>query len=105
MKYQDKYNVLDQGEIALIDLMGSDADIVEAARISYGNNNVKKTIDEDRNLIRHLMRNMHTSPFEMAELKFYISMPIFVMRQWIRHRTANVNEYSGRYSKRIYDRW
>ncbi|QLH53284.1 MAG: Thymidylate synthase ThyX [Candidatus Kapaibacterium sp.] len=76
--------------------MGGDESIVQAARVSYGRGT--KTVSEDRNLIRYLMRHCHTSPFEMVEYKFHIKLPIFVARQWIRHRTANVNEYSGRYS-------
>jgi thymidylate synthase (FAD) len=96
--------VLDHGYIALIDAMprlvpqGQTADsaIVQAARVSYGQGT--KKVNEDRGLIRYLMRHRHTTPFEMLEFKFHVSMPIFVARQWIRHRTANVNEYSGRYS-------
>jgi len=76
--------------------MGDDTSIVQAARVSYGKGT--KTVSEDRNLIRYLMRHRHTSPFEMVEYKFHVKLPIFVARQWIRHRTANVNEYSGRYS-------
>ena len=76
--------------------MGSDEDIVDAARISYGKGT--KKVSETRNLIRYLMRHKHTSPFEMCEVKFYLKLPIFVMRQIVRHRTANLNEYSGRYS-------
>src|SRR5215471_8047383 len=96
--------VLDHGFVALIDAMprlvpqGKTADsaIVQAARVSYGQGT--KQVSEDRGLIRYLMRHRHTTPFEMVEFKFHIAMPIFVARQWIRHRTANVNEYSGRYS-------
>jgi len=88
--------VLDRGFIRLVDYMGSDAAIVQAARVSYGKGT--KKVSEDRGLIRYLMRNRHTSPFEMVEFKFHVKLPIFVARQWIRHRTANVNEYSGRYS-------
>jgi len=76
--------------------MGGDESIVQAARVSYGAGT--KTVNEDRGLIRYLMRHLHTTPFEMVELKFHCKLPIFVARQWIRHRTANVNEYSGRYS-------
>jgi len=76
--------------------MGGDQAIVQAARVSYGEGT--KTVHEDRGLIRYLMRHQHTTPFEMVELKFHVKLPIFVARQWIRHRTANVNEYSGRYS-------
>ena len=92
-----EYKCLNHGFVRLVDIMGDDAAIVQAARTSYGKGT--KTISEDRNLIRYLMRNKHTSPFEMVEFKFHIKLPIFVARQWIRHRTANVNEYSGRYSE------
>jgi thymidylate synthase (FAD) len=88
--------VLDQGFVRLVDYMGSDDAIVEAARVSYGHGTKKKR--EDRGLIRYLLRHQHTTPFEMVEFKFHVKLPIFVARQWIRHRTANVNEYSGRYS-------
>lgn len=88
--------VLDQGFVRLIDYMGSDDAIVQAARVSYGQGTKKKR--EDRGLIRYLLRHQHTTPFEMVEFKFHVKLPIFVARQWIRHRTANVNEYSGRYS-------
>lgn len=88
--------VLDQGFVRLVDYMGSDDAIVEAARVSYGQGTKKKR--EDRGLIRYLLRHQHTTPFEMVEFKFHVKLPIFVARQWIRHRTANVNEYSGRYS-------
>ncbi len=88
---------LDKGFVRLIDVMGSDDAIVQAARVSYGKGT--KTRSMDRELIRYLMRHRHTSPFEMVELKFHVKLPIFVARQWIRHRTANVNEYSGRYSE------
>src|SRR5436189_3628270 len=91
-----KIPCLDHGFIYLVDYMGGDAAIVQAARVSYGIGT--KTVNEDRGLIRYLMRHSHTTPFEMVELKFHVKMPIFVARQWIRHRTANVNEYSGRYS-------
>lgn len=90
------FSVLDHGFIALKDVMGSDQDIEEAARVSYGHGTRKKS--ETRGLLRYLLRHKHTTPFEMVELKFHCAMPIFVARQWIRHRTANVNEYSGRYS-------
>ncbi len=89
--------VLDKGFVRLVDAMGSDASIVQAARVSYGAGT--KSVSEDRGLIRYLMRHRHTSPFEMVEFKFHVKLPIFVARQWIRHRTANVNEYSGRYSE------
>lgn len=85
------------GFVGLIDYMGNDEEICNSARVSYGQGT--KSINDNRNLIRYLMRNKHTSPFEMGEIKFHIKLPIFVMRQWIRHRTANVNEYSGRYSE------
>jgi thymidylate synthase (FAD) len=91
-----QFDVLDHGFVRLIDYMGSDAAIVQAARVSYGAGT--KKVSEDRGLIRYLMRNRHTSPLEMVEFKFHVKLPIFVARQWIRHRTANVNEYSGRYS-------
>ncbi len=88
--------VLDHGFIRVIDYMGDDAAIVQAARVSYGRGT--KQVSGDRGLINYLMRNRHTSPFEMCELKLHVKLPIFVARQWIRHRTANVNEYSARYS-------
>ena len=91
-----EFKVLDHGFVRLVDYMGGDAAIVQAARVSYGEGT--KKVSEDRALIRYLMRRRHTSPFEMVEFKFHIKLPIFVARQWIRHRTANVNEYSGRYS-------
>lgn len=89
--------VHENGFVVLVDHMGSDQDIAEAARISYGQGT--KTINDDRNLIRYLMRHQHTTPFEMCEVKFMIKMPIFIMRQLVRHRTASINEYSGRYSE------
>lgn len=88
--------VLDSGFVSLLDVFGNDEEIEKAARISYGAGTRKTS--ETRNLIRYLMRHSHTSPFEMCEVKFHLKLPIFVMRQIIRHRTANVNEYSGRYS-------
>lgn len=88
---------LDKGFVRLVDVMGDDAAIVQAARVSYGSGT--KKVHEDRGLIRYLLRHLHTTPFEMVEFKFHIKLPIFVARQWIRHRTANVNEYSGRYSE------
>lgn len=94
-----EFNVLDQGKIVLVDYMGTDADICEAARTSYGKGT--RSVSDDRGLIRRLMRNYHTSPFEMVELKFMILGPIDMFRQWIRHRTANVNEYSTRFSHAI----
>jgi thymidylate synthase (FAD) len=83
-------------DVRLIDSMGNDSSIVQAARVSYGNGT--KTPSEDRQLIRYLMRNWHTTPFEMVEFKFHVKVPIFVARQWLRHRTASVNEVSARYS-------
>lgn len=91
-----EFKVLNHGFVRLVDYMGGDESIVQAARVSYGKGT--KTVSEDRTLIRYLMRHRHTTPFEMVEFKFHIKLPIFVARQWIRHRTANVNEYSGRYS-------
>jgi len=88
--------VLDQGFIRVIDYMGDDGAVVQAARVSYGRGT--KKISEDRGLIRYLMRHHHTTPFEMCEIKFHSKLPVFVARQWIRHRTASVNEYSARYS-------
>lgn len=88
--------VLDHGFVGLVDWMGSDAAIVSAARVSYGSGT--KTVNTDRGLIRYLMRHEHTTPFEMCEVKFHIKLPIFVMRQLVRHRTASLNEYSARYS-------
>ncbi len=92
-----EYKCLDHGFVRLVDWMGDDSSIVQAARVSYGKGT--KSVSEDTALIRYLMRNLHTSPFEMVEFKFHVKLPIFVARQWIRHRTANVNEYSGRYSE------
>jgi len=91
-----QFKCLDKGFVRLIDYMGSDAAIVQAARVSYGAGT--KQVRQDRGLIRYLLRHQHTSPFEMVEFKFHCKMPIFVARQWIRHRTASVNEYSLRYS-------
>ena len=88
--------VLDLGFIRVVDYMGDDGAIVQAARVSYGRGT--KRVSDDRNLIRYLMRHRHSTPFEMCELKLHVKLPIFVARQWIRHRTANVNEYSARYS-------
>lgn len=88
--------VLDHGFIRVIDYMGDDAAIVQAARVSYGKGT--KKVSEDRGLIRYLMRHRHTTPFEMCDIKLHIKLPIFIARQWIRHRTASVNEYSARYS-------
>ena len=88
--------VLDHGFVRVIDYMGDDAAVVQAARVSYGRGTRK--VSEDAGLIRYLMRHRHSTPFEMAEIKYHVKLPIFVARQWIRHRTANVNEYSARYS-------
>jgi thymidylate synthase (FAD) len=88
--------VLDHGFVRVIDYMGDDAAIVQAARVSYGAG-TKKARD-DSGLIRYLMRHWHSTPFEMCEIKLHVKLPVFVARQWIRHRTANVNEYSARYS-------
>ncbi len=88
--------VLDHGFLRVIDYMGDDAAVVQAARVSYGRGTRK--ISEDEGLIRYLMRHHHSTPFEMCEIKLHVKLPIFVARQWIRHRTANVNEYSARYS-------
>ncbi|MEM6491052.1 MAG: FAD-dependent thymidylate synthase [Pseudomonadota bacterium] len=88
--------VLDHGFIRVVDYMGTDAAVVQAARVSYGRGT--KTVNEDRGLIRYLMRHRHSTPFEMCEIKLHVKLPMFVARQWIRHRTANVNEYSARYS-------
>ncbi len=88
--------VLDHGFVRVIDDMGDDAAVVQAARVSYGRGT--RRVSEDRGLINYLMRHRHTTPFEMCEIKYHVKLPIFVARQWIRHRTANVNEYSARYS-------
>lgn len=88
--------VLDHGLVRVIDYMGDDAAICQAARVSYGRGT--KAVSDDRGLIRYLMRHWHSTPFEMCEVKFHVKLPVFVARQWIRHRTANVNEYSARYS-------
>jgi thymidylate synthase (FAD) len=90
------FNVLDHGFVRVIDYMGDDAAIVQAARVSYGRGT--RRVSEDAGLIRYLMRHRHSTPFEMCEIKYHVKLPIFVARQWIRHRTANVNEYSARYS-------
>jgi thymidylate synthase (FAD) len=87
---------LDKGFVRVVDYMGSDESIVQAARVSYGKGT--KKVSEDRGLIRYLLRHRHTTPFEMCEIKLHVKLPIFIARQWIRHRTANVNEYSARYS-------
>jgi thymidylate synthase (FAD) len=88
--------VLDHGFVRVIDYMGDDAAIVQAARVSYGRGTRK--VSEDRGLINYLMRHRHTTPFEMCEIKYHVKLPIFVARQWVRHRTASINEYSARYS-------
>ncbi|HEY4161429.1 MAG TPA: FAD-dependent thymidylate synthase [Dongiaceae bacterium] len=88
--------LLDHGFVRVIDYMGDDAAVVQAARVSYGKGT--KKVSEDKGLIHYLMRHRHSTPFEMCEIKFHVKLPIFVARQWIRHRTANVNEYSARYS-------
>ena len=88
--------VLDHGFLRVIDYMGDDAAVVQAARVSYGRGTRK--VSEDAGLIRYLMRHRHSTPFEMCEIKLHVKLPVFVARQWIRHRTANVNEYSARYS-------
>lgn len=90
------HQVLDHGFVRVIDYMGDDAAIVQAARVSYGAGT--KHVSNDEGLIRYLMRHWHSSPFEMCEIKLHVKLPVFVARQWIRHRTANVNEYSARYS-------
>ncbi|PIE15641.1 MAG: thymidylate synthase (FAD) [Rhodobacterales bacterium] len=90
------HQVLDHGFIRVIDYMGDDAAICQAARVSYGKGT--KSVSNDAGLIRYLMRHWHSTPFEMCEIKLHVKLPIFVARQWIRHRTANVNEYSARYS-------
>ena len=94
---EEKYLVLDHGFVRVVDKMGDDSSIVQAARVSYGDG-TKSTRDDER-LIKYLLLNKHTSPFEMCEVKLHVKMPIFVARQWIRHRTASINEVSARYSK------
>jgi len=91
-----KFPVLDQGFVCLVDVMGEDSSIVQAARVSYGDGT--KKVSDDRTLLRYLMRHQHTTPFEMAEIKLLVRVPMDCWRQWIRHRTASVNEYSTRYS-------
>jgi thymidylate synthase (FAD) len=90
------HEVLDHGFIRVIDYMGDDSAICQAARVSYGKGT--KSVQNDEGLIRYLMRHWHSTPFEMCEIKLHVKLPVFVARQWIRHRTANVNEYSARYS-------
>src|SRR5687767_15664488 len=93
------FKVLDDGFVRVVDYMGSDESIVQAARVSYGDGT--KKVHEDRGLIRYLMRHQHTTPFEMCEIKLHVRVPMDCWRQWIRHRTANINEYSTRYSEAI----
>lgn len=92
----EPFPVLDHGFVRVIDYMGDDTAVVQAARVSYGKGT--KKVSEDAGLVRYLRRHLHTTPSEMCEIKFHVKLPIFVARQWIRHRTANVNEYSARYS-------
>jgi thymidylate synthase, flavin-dependent len=94
---KDAIKCLDKGFVRLVDSMGGDDAIVQSARVSYGKGTSK--VSQDRGLIRYLMRHRHTTPFEMVEFKFHCQMPIFVCRQWGKHRTANINEYSLRYSE------
>jgi thymidylate synthase (FAD) len=94
-----KFPVLNDGFVCLVDIMGDDQSVVQAARVSYGEGTRK--VSDDRGLIRYLLRHRHTTPFEMAELKLLVRVPMDCWRQWIRHRTANVNEYSTRYSLAI----
>ena len=94
-----KFPVLDDGFVCLVDVMGDDQSVVQAARVSYGEGT--RQVSDDRALIRYLMRHRHSTPFEMAEIKFLVRVPMDTWRQWIRHRTANVNEYSTRYSLAI----
>ncbi len=88
--------ILDHGFIRVVDYMGDDTSVVQAARVSYGKGT--KKVSTDAGLIKYLMRHWHSTPFEMCEIKYHVKLPIFIARQWIRHRTANVNEYSARYS-------
>ena len=92
----DAIPILDHGFIRVVDYMGDDTSIVQAARVSYGKGT--KQVSTDKGLIKYLMRHWHSTPFEMCEIKYHVKLPIFIARQWIRHRTANVNEYSARYS-------
>lgn len=92
----EPFPVLDHGFIRVVDYLGNDSSIAQAARVSYGTGT--KKANEDRGLINYLMRHGHTTPFEMCEIKLHVKLPIFVMRHWVRHRTANINEYSARYS-------
>lgn len=93
------FPVLNDGFVRLVDIMGDDSSVVQAARVSYGEGT--KTVNDDRGLIRYLMRHRHSTPFEMVELKFHVRVPMDTWRQWVRHRTANINEYSTRYSEAI----
>lgn len=99
LKHGDLIECLDDGFVHLVDHMGNDAAIIDAARVSYGEGT--KVVQDDRSLVRYLMRHRHSTPFEMAEFKFHVRVPMDTWRQWIRHRTANVNEYSTRYSEAI----
>jgi thymidylate synthase (FAD) len=92
----EAFPVLDHGFVRVVDYMGDDSSIVQSARVSYGKGT--KQVSTDEGLIRYLMRHWHSTPFEMCEIKYHVKLPIFIARQWIRHRTANVNEYSARYS-------
>ncbi|MBT7728779.1 MAG: FAD-dependent thymidylate synthase, partial [Planctomycetaceae bacterium] len=94
-----KFPVLDDGFVTVVDVMGNDASVVQAARVSYGEGTRK--VSDDRQLIRYLLRHAHTTPFEMTEVKFLVRVPMDCWRQWVRHRTANINEYSTRYSLAI----
>ena len=94
-----KFPVLDQGFVCLVDVMGEDSDVVQAARTSYGKGT--KSVSDDRTLLRYLMRHQHTTPLEMAEIKLLVRVPMDCWRQWVRHRTASINEYSTRYSVAI----
>lgn len=94
-----KLPVLNDGFVSLVDCMGDDGSVVQAARVSYGEGTRK--VSDDRQLIRYLLRHAHTTPFEMVELKFLVRVPMDCWRQWIRHRTASINEYSTRYSLAI----
>jgi len=94
-----KFPVLDDGFVCLVDVMGDDSSVVQAARVSYGEGT--RRVSDDRTLIRYLLRHRHTTPFEMAEIKFLVRVPMDCWRQWVRHRTANINEYSTRYSLAI----
>lgn len=94
-----KFEVLDHGYVSLVDKMGDDSSVTQAAKVSFGNDKEEETPEQRRTLIRYLMRHRHSSPFEMVELKFLIRCPIFVARQWMRHRTWSYNEISGRYTQ------